>query len=49
LGRLVAGEDLIILTREKADDFISIPDTVEEINVGDRLLVYGRSEAIKNL
>lgn len=49
LGELVAGEDLIILTLEKADDFISRPDTGKEINVGDRLLVYGRSEAIKRL
>ena len=49
LRELVAGEDLIILTLEKADDFISRPDTGEEMNVGDRLLVYGRSEAIKKL
>ena len=49
LSELVAGEDLIILTLEAADDFISRPGVGEKINVGDRLLVYGRSESIKRL
>lgn len=49
LSELVGGEDLIILTLEAADDFISRPSVGEKINVGDRLLVYGRSESIKRL
>ena len=49
LSELVGEEDLIILTLEAADDFISRPGVGEKINVGDRLLVYGRSESIKRL
>jgi len=49
LNELVGEEDLIILTLEAADDFISRPGVGEKINVGDRLLVYGRSESIKRL
>ena len=49
LNELVGEEDLIILTLEAADDFISRPSVGEKINVGDRLLVYGRSESIKRL
>ena len=49
LSELVGGEDLIILTLEAADDFISRPDVGEKVNVGDRLLVYGRGLSIKKL
>ena len=49
LSELVGEEDLIILTLEAADDFISRPGVGEKINVGDRLLVYGRSQSIKRL
>jgi hypothetical protein len=49
LNELVAGKDMIVLTLERADDFISHPDIAEKLDVGDRLLVYGRGESIKKV
>jgi len=49
LNELAAGQDLIILALEKAEDFISRPRIEEKIHVGDRLLVYGRSESIERV
>ena len=49
LEELVSGHDLLILTLEKVDEFISTPDKREIINVGDRLLIYGKTESIDRL
>jgi hypothetical protein len=49
LHELIAEEDILVLALEKTDDLISKPDMQEKINVGDKLLLYGKSETIHRL
>jgi uncharacterized protein with PhoU and TrkA domain len=49
VGDLVSDRDVRVLAVDRADDFIPTPDNDERIEAGDRLLVYGLAESVRNL